>query len=65
MLTRSLLRSTRSNVGKYVGFPNWLTIAITLYKNCFQYADVPLTELIDENVFSHSANLLIVLLKLF
>ena len=39
------------NVKKYMGIPNCLTIASTSNKNCFQYAGVSLTELINENSF--------------
>ena len=53
----SHLRSAHENVRKYVGIPNYLTIASTSYKNCFQYADVPLTELINENALSLATNL--------
>ena len=36
------------NVKKSVGIPNCLTIASTFFKNCFQYAGVPFTELINK-----------------
>ena len=55
----SHLRSAYGNVIKYVGIPNCLTIASTSHKNCFQYAGVPLTELINENALSLATNFLI------
>ena len=41
------LRSAYDNVRKYVGIPKFLTIASTSCKNCFEYAGVTLTELIN------------------
>ena len=61
----SHLRSAHENARKCVGIPNCLIITTTSYKNCFQYAVVPLTELIKENRFSLGTNLSIVPLKLF
>ena len=58
-------RSARVNVEKYVGIPNCLNITSTSYKNYFQYAGVPLTELINENELSLATNILILHLKLF
>ena len=58
------IRSAHENVRKYVGIPNCLTIARTSNKNCFQYAGVPLTELINENALSLATNLSIILLQL-
>ena len=43
---------------------NCLNIASTPYKNCSQYFDVILTELIDENALSLAINLSTVPLKL-
>ena len=60
----SHLRSAHDNVTKYVDIPNCLTIARTSYKNCFQYAGVPLTELIHENALSLATSLSLVPLKL-
>ena len=57
------LRSTHDNVRKYVGIPNFLTIANTTYKRYFQCADVPLTELVNENAVSLTTSLSVVLLK--
>ena len=54
-----------NNVRKYVGIPNCLNIASTSYKNFFQYAGVPLTELINKNALSLATNLPITPLKLF
>ena len=45
--------------------PNRLTIASTSNKRCSQYAGVSLTEVINENALSLSANLSIVRLILF
>ena len=59
----SHLRSAYDNVRKYVGIPNCLTIASTSNKNFFQYAGVPLTELVNENALSLAPNLAIALLK--
>ena len=59
------LRSGYDNVRKYVGFSNCSTIASTSYKNCFQYVDVPLTELVNESTLSLATNLSIVPLKFF
>lgn len=42
----SHLRSAQENVRKCIGISNYYTIATTLYNKCFQYAGVPLTELI-------------------
>ena len=47
-----------------MGIPNCLTMDSTSYKNCFQYAGVPLTELINENALSLATKLSIVALKL-
>ena len=60
----SRLKSAHDNVRKYVGIPNCLTIASTSFKNCFQYAGVSLTELINENVMFLATKLSIVPLKL-
>ena len=60
----SHLRSAYGNIRKYVGIPNCLTIASTQNKNYFQYARVPLTELMNENALSLATNLSIVPLKL-
>ena len=57
-------RSAHDSVAKHVGIPDCLTIAGTSYKNCFQYIDVPLTELISENALSLATKLLIVSSKL-
>ena len=54
-----------TKVRKYVGIPNCLTMASTLYKNYFQHAGVPLTEFINENVLSLATNFSTVPLKLF
>lgn len=40
------------------------TIASTLYKNCFHYAGVLLTELMNESILSLAKNLSIVSIKL-
>ena len=48
-----------------MGIPNCLAIASTSYKNCFQYAGVPLTELLNENALSLATKLSVVALKLF
>ena len=48
-----------------MGIPNCLAIASTSYKNCFQYAGVPLTELLNENALSLATKLSVVTLKLF
>ena len=61
----SNLRSVDDKVRKYIGIPNCLTIANTSHKNCFQYAGVPLTELINENALSLTTNLSVIPLKLF
>ena len=53
------------NVRKYVGIYNCLNIGSTSYKSCFQYAGVPSTELIGENVSSLATNLSFVPFKLF
>ena len=47
-VSSSHLRSAHHNVRKYVGISNFLTIANTLNKNCFQHTGVPLTELINK-----------------
>ena len=57
-------RLAHDNVRKDVDISNRLTIASTSSKNCFQYAGVPLTELINENVLSLETNLSIFPLKL-
>ena len=44
-----------------MGIPNYLTMVNISNKNCFQYAGVPFTELINEI----ATNLLMVPLKLF
>ena len=44
------------NVKKYMGIPNCLTITSISNKNCFQYAGVSLTELINENSFWPARN---------
>ena len=49
----------------YVGISNYLTLASTLYKNCFQYAGNPLTDLMNENALSFATNLFVVPLTLF
>ena len=59
----SHLRSVHESVRKYLGIPNYLTIASKSYKN-FQYAVFPLTELLKENALSLATNLSIVPLKL-
>ena len=48
-----------------MGIPNCLAIVSTSYKNCFQYAGVPLTELLNENALSLATKLSVVALKLF
>ena len=48
-----------------MGIPNCLAIASTSYKNCFQYAGVSLTELLNENALSLATKLSVVALKLF
>ena len=48
-----------------MGIPNCLAIASTSYKKCFQYAGVPLTELLNENALSLATKLSVVTLKLF
>ena len=58
-------RPARDNVEKYVGIPNCLNITSTSNKSYFQYAGVPLTELINENALSLATNILILHLKLF
>ena len=50
---------------KYVGTPNWLTLASKFHKNCFQDHGFPLTGLIKENALSLATNLSIVPSKLF
>ena len=47
-----------------MGIPNCLAIASTSYKT-FQYAGVPLTELLNENALSLATKLSVVALKLF
>ena len=47
-----------------MGIPNCLAIASTSYKT-FQYAGVPLTELLNENALSLATKLSVVTLKLF
>ena len=61
LLFRSL---AHDNVRKYLDVSNCLTIASASYENCFQYAGVPLTELINENALSLATNHSIALLKL-
>ena len=61
----SHFRSEGDKVRKYVVVPNCLTIVRASYKNCFHYASVPLTELINENTLSLATNLPVVTLKLF
>ena len=39
--------SAHDIIRKHVAIPNCLTMASISYKNCLQYADIPLTELID------------------
>ena len=56
----SILQYIKSN---HHHIPNCLTIASTSYQNYFQYASVPLTELINENALSLTTNLSIFLLK--
>ena len=48
------------NVRKYVVIPSSFNIPRTSYENCFQYANIPLTELIKENALSLYTNLSIV-----
>ena len=60
----SHLWSAYDNVRKYIGIHGCLTIANTSNKNRFQYASVPLTQLINENALSFATNLAIILLKL-
>ena len=60
----SHFRGAHDNVRMYLGIPNCLTIANTSYKNCFQYAGVPLIEPINENAMSLATNLSIAPLKL-
>ena len=60
----SHLRSAHDNVRKHVDIPNCLTMARISNKNCFHYAGVPLTELINENALSLATNFSIVPLKL-
>ena len=55
----SHLRSAHNNARKYVGLPHCLTMASITYKNCFQYAGVPLTELINENALSPTFQLIL------
>ena len=55
--------SAHGNVKKYVGITNCLTMAGTSYMNSFQYADVLLPEVVNENASSLTANLLVVPLK--
>ena len=57
--------SANDKVRKYVGIPNCLTMASTLYENYFQHAGVPLTEFINENALSLATNFSTVPLKLF
>ena len=52
--------SKRESFRKHVGIPNCLTIAGASYKNCFQCASVPLTELVNENAVLLATNLLTV-----
>ena len=61
----SHLRSAHDKVTKYVGIPNCLTVSSTSYKNFFQYASVPLTELKNENALSLATHLSTVPLILF
>ena len=58
------LSSVYGNVRKYVSIPNCLSTASISYKNCFQYAGVPLTELINENALFLATNISIASLKL-
>ena len=60
----SHFRSAHESGRKYVSIPNFLTIASESYKNCFQYAGVPLTEVINENAISLATKLSMVPLKL-
>ena len=53
-------RLAHDNVREYVGIPNCLTITRTLYENRFQYADVSLTELKNENALFLATKLFIV-----
>ena len=48
-----------------MGIPDCLTIASTSYKNSYQYAGVPFTELIKEKVLLLATKLSMVPLKLF
>ena len=59
------LKSAHDNVRKYVGSPNYLSIASISYRNCPQYAGVTLTQLINENPLSLASNLSNVPLELF
>ena len=61
----SYLRSRHDNKQKYVGIPNYFTLAKILYKSCFQYSGVSLTELINENALWLATNFLIAPIKLF
>ena len=61
----SYLRSAHGNDRKYVSMHNCLTIAKLSYKNCFDYAGVPFTELMNEKVLSLATNLSMVPLKVF
>ena len=58
------LSSVYGNVRKYVSIPNCLSTASISYKNCFQYAGVPLTELINDNALFLATNISIASLKL-
>ena len=60
----SYFRLVDDNLRIYVGITNCLTVASTSYKNCFQYARAPLTQLIKENALLLAANFSIVPSKL-
>ena len=47
-----------------MGIPSYLTLGSAPYKNCFQYAGGPLTELINGNALSLATNVSTVCLKL-
>ena len=52
-------------VRKYVSIPNCLTIVNKSYKNCFQYAGIPLTDIMNETALYLATKLSIVPIKLF
>ena len=61
----SYLKSTHDNKQKYVGIPNYFILVKILYKSCFQFSGVSLTELINENALWLATNFSVAPIKLF